>query len=53
VSIDDRDTKQEAAAQEHTLPVEDLNPKKVDGAKADAIKGGATDQEANSEKIKR
>ena len=53
MSADDRDTKKEATAQERTLPVEDLEPKEVDAAKANVVKGGAADLEANSEKIKR
>ena len=54
MSTHDRDAQKDAAAQEPTLPVEDLSPKKVDLAKADAVKGGAatSDAEANSEKIK-
>jgi len=53
MSTDRRDHNKESTPREPTLPIEDLDPKKVDGAKADAVKGGAGDLEANSEKIKR
>lgn len=54
MSTDDRDPKNEAAPQDTALAVEDLTPKKVDAATADAVKGGRADGdlEANSEKIR-